>query len=496
MKKGIYILGMLLILIGACKSDEFLDTTPYGVAVDTPGAFFRNQDDALLAINATYRNLRQRYAAFAGDYGYGNIGTDDAWKGGGNPADNESLAQKENYTITPTIGEITDRWGQSYQGILNANKVLENVPGIDMDEALKTRIIGEAYFLRAVYYMDLAKWFGGVPIYPKNLVTPAEYLDVPRSTEEETWAFVEENLLEALSRLPKKSEYEAADIGRATQGAALGFLVRANALQNDLPQVKQYSEQLFDLGEYSLAPTYKEIWQSTGENGPGSIFEVQFTEAGQGWGSITLGSASGTAFGPRQGNDNYAGWGFVQARQELLDEFETDDPRLDHSLFFVPNQEYGPLDADNNAYFGKKVAYAPFTDYPIPAVPTDGSNNWRVLRLADIYLMYAESIYQSDPNTAMEYVNRIRQRAREGNNALLPDITGLSGQVLLDAIYHERRVELNLEGLRFHDLIRTNRKSILEQYGFQVGKNEKMPIPQAEIDNYGGRLPQNEGYSN
>jgi len=114
--------------------------------------------------------------------------------------------------------------------------------------------------------------------------------------------------------------------------------------------------------------------------------------------------------------------------------------------------------------------------------------------LADIYLLYAEAIYQSDPQTAMDYVNLVRARARDGNPDILPDVTGLSGQALLDAIWKERRVELNQEGLRFFDLIRTGRTDIMEPYGFQPGKHELMPIPQVEIDNYGGALQQNPGY--
>ena len=498
MKKGIFILILLATVMVACDTDKFLEPTPYGRASDD--TFFRNESDALLAINASYLNLRNRNNNFEGDYGWGNVGTDDAWKGGSGLADNPDMGQKQNYTLLPSNPTLVkNRWIQSFQGILNANKVLENVPAIDMDEDLKRRIIGEAYFLRGVYYMDLVKWYGGVPIYRKNLPTPTDYLQVGRNTAEETWAFVEENLLEALSRLPRKSEYGSSDIGRATQGAALGFLMRANLLQNDMADVKQYGEQLFALGEYSLTPTYLEIWQSTGENGPGSIFEVQFTEAGQGWGAEVQGSATGKAFGPRQGlTGGYNGWGFTQAKQDLLDEFETGDPRLDHSFYLAQNQEYSPRDpGTGDVYYGRKVAWEPYTDYVVPMVPTDGSNNWRVLRLADAYLMYAESVYQSDPESARTYVNLVRARAREGNASILPDVPpGTTGQTLLDAIYHERRVELNLEGLRFHDLIRSGRTSILEQLGFQVNKHEVMPIPQEEVDNYGDSsiMPQNPGY--
>jgi len=152
------------------------------------------------------------------------------------------------------------------------------------------------------------------------------------------------------------------------------------------------------------------------------------------------------------------------------------------------------IDDNGTAYFGRKVAYEPHSKYPVPNAANDGPVNWRVIRLADIYLSYAEAVASTDPSTAMEYVNKVRRRAREGNNNILPDLTGLNGQALMDAIYHERRIELNLEGHRFQDLVRTGRTSILEPYGFTSGKHEKMPIPQAEIDNFGGVLEQNNGY--
>jgi len=303
---------LLLIVVSACKTDEFLEPTPYGVATDE--GFLINESQAIQGINSTYRNLREWYNGFNGDYAFGNIGTDDAWKGGSDVGDNPDLAVIEGYSITPASGGITGRWSNSFQGIRNANNIIEKVPLIDdMNAALRERIVGEAYFLRGVYYFDLAKYFGGAPIFPENLATQEEYLTVPKNTEEEVWAFVEESLVEATKRLPKKSEYEAKDTGRATIGAALGFLVRANLYQNDMTDVKKYSEDLFDLGEYSLAPTYAEIFTPDGENGPGSIFEVQFIEQQQGWGNA-LGNTCGTAFGPRKGD--YGGWGFTMARQE------------------------------------------------------------------------------------------------------------------------------------------------------------------------------------
>lgn len=198
--------AILTVGLVACEADKFLEPTPYGLASDD--TFFRNKSDALFAINGAYHSLKQWNNNFAGDYAWGNIGTDDAWKGGSSPSDDAPLTNLESYAIQTTNNYVRERWEQDYKGIRNANNVIANVPGIEgMDEDLKGRIVGEAYFLKGAYYFDLAKYFGGVPILSENLALTEDYLKTPRATEADTWDYAEENLLEALSRLPKKSEY-------------------------------------------------------------------------------------------------------------------------------------------------------------------------------------------------------------------------------------------------------------------------------------------------
>lgn len=492
MRKIIYVLTTVLAIgFVGCNEEEFLEPTPYGLAGDA--TFFRNAADAQLAINAVYTSLRIQGDGFNGDHSWGLLGTDEVFKGGSGPADNPDQTFMQNYTLDPgNVGQITGRWANNYVGIRNANKVLENVPAIEMDEALKNRILGEAYFLRGVFYFDSAKYFGGLILLPENLATPEEYLEQTRSSIEETYATIEADLLKAVDLLPVRSSYAAEDIGRATKGAALGFLTRANAYQNNLPAVKNYAEGIFALNEYELAPTYSEIFTPEGENGIGSIFEVQFQEAGQGWGNARQGTANIRAFSPRQ--STLTGWGFSQPRLDLVNEYETDDPRLDTKVFTETGQEYNPNPGDTN-YFSRIMTAEPYSTYPEPGAPNDSPMNWRVLRLADIYLLYAESVASSDPELAITYLNLVRARAREGNAAILPDIaSGTTGAALTDAIRHERRVEMSMEGLRRFDLIRWGSYDILTPLGFQEGKHELMPIPQTEIDNFTGNLQQNSGY--
>ncbi|NNE56230.1 MAG: RagB/SusD family nutrient uptake outer membrane protein [Flavobacteriales bacterium] len=143
-------------------------------------------------------------------------------------------------------------------------------------------------------------------------------------------------------------------------------------------------------------------------------------------------------------------------------------------------------------YFLNAADEAPFGD----AAP-NGPTNDRVIRYADVLLFHAEAAYHNgQEEAARNSLNLVRERARGGDDSILPDVTA-SGQELLDAIYHERRVELGMEGHRFFDLARQGRAAQVMQdlgFGFVEGVHELFPIPQVEITLSGGLITQNPGY--
>ncbi|WP_233530652.1 RagB/SusD family nutrient uptake outer membrane protein [Gelidibacter salicanalis] len=247
-------------------------------------------------------------------------------------------------------------------------------------------------------------------------------------------------------------------------------------------QVETYGDQLFALG-FELTPDYSTIFQPEGEWNSGSLFEINFA---------TDASILGTGIPTRVNPNSNGGGGFIQARDGLRNEYELNDPRLNATLFFKD----APYGTD---WYVRKYSWAPYTRYDKPTIGgnNNSANNVRIIRLADAYLMYAEAIYNSDPGKAIEYVNKVRTRAR-GNElpSVVPDLPPtLSGGPLLDAIYHERRVELAGEGHRFHDLVRTGRAAaLLTQYGFVEGKHEVVPIPVEQITLSEGVLLQNPNY--
>ncbi|WP_139062132.1 RagB/SusD family nutrient uptake outer membrane protein [Ochrovirga pacifica] len=468
-------------VVSTSCTDEYLEISAYGTPVES--SFYKTPEDAEQALNAAYSPTREMYgkenfwAGFSTDICFGDAGTDDMLKGGANPADNIHLFEKENYNITSSNVAVSRIWQVNYKGILYANLVLKHIPAIEFtDEERKKEILAEAYFLRAYYFFDLVNTYGGVPIVDKPLKV-GEF-NLPRATKEETYAFIEEDLKKAIADLPSRFNKGTDYLGHADKGAALGLMMRVSLYQNKMNQVKTYGEQFLTL-PYTL-PEYDKIFKQEGEWNSGSVYEINFA---------TNTSNVGTSIPRYLTVRSEKGYGFMQIKEDLRNEFEPNDPRFDASFYNVPGG-YG------TEWYNKKYSWAPHSDYAFPTVGgiNNSANNIKVIRLSDVFLMYAEAIYDTDPLTAIEYVNKVRRRAR-GNElpTVVPDLPlTLSGQALLDAIYHERRVELAGEGFRYHDLIRTGRaEAILGPLGFQAGKHEVMPLPFDQIQLSQGVLEQN-----
>lgn len=212
-----------LIISGGC-SDDYLDKTPLDQF--TTDVFFQTDEHALQAVNAAYDPF-QFWEYYSNRFQYlGNIASDDAVKGGFGASDQAQFDLINSFSIFPDNVALKNRWQAIYVGIFRANIVLDNVPDIDMDATLKARILAEAKFIRALNYFNLVVAFGGVPLIDRQMGIDEQ--NVPRSTTAETWAFIEKDLTEAAADLPVS--YGAADIGRATRGAANGLLGKALVL--------------------------------------------------------------------------------------------------------------------------------------------------------------------------------------------------------------------------------------------------------------------------
>ena len=309
---------------------------------------------------------------------------------------------------------------------------------------------------------------------------------------------IEQDLIQAIGDLPPRSEYPLSDLGRITKGAAQGLLIKAYLFQSKWAEAKAIAEDLINSGEYSLVGNYNQIFTETGENNAESIFEIQYMNASGGnWGRNNANEGSfSNVFQRARGQ--FEGYGFNLPTQDFVDEFfkeGVEDPRLKATVFregdlmgdrgfFTKDATGFPHEYYPKKYFNNKSEEAPFGD-PNP----NGGSNDRVIRYADVLLMHAEAAFHTGDETAAKTsLNQVRRRVNMREIAA-------SGNALLEAIYHERRVELGLEGHRFFDLVRTGRAAaVLGPLGFKAGTHEVLPIPDSQIQASNGALTQNPGY--
>lgn len=488
MKKIIYVCSIVLITLFSC--DDFLEIEPQDSLTST--GFYITAKDAVLAVNAAYDGF-QTLNYYGLNYPMMlNLSGGDAVKGGFGAGDRAQYLEYINFNVTD--GNIrTQEFYQSAWGSINrANQVLDNVgimeTGPEFSEALKSRILGEATFLRALHYYNLVLGFGGMPIY--TTVPKIEDDPFPRASIDDTWAFIIQDLQDAAASLP--DAYESADLGRATKGAANAMLARISAFRGNWSDVVTYTNAVISSpAGYDLAPDYGSNFDGSGNNNIESIFEVQYTisstslgvwgQAGD-WNSSALSRYSA----PQLEN---GGWAFMSPSQDLVDDYEAGDLRLAATVYQTGDPYNGGTfdptagtHAANAGNFGLKK----FTGVGDDTNGLGFAINLKLVRFGEILLLKAEAENElNGPTaTALDPLNRIRVRAA------LPEVNavnnpGLDQSVLRDILLHERRIELSYEGVRFYDVIHRGRAAeFFGARGFEPG-DELFPIPPAELEETG-----------
>jgi starch-binding outer membrane protein, SusD/RagB family len=480
-----------LVLLFGCE--DYLNKPPQGnlITVNFP----TSASDAEQAVNAVYNTTRITEFNF-GLFPIMDIMSDDAHKGS-NPGDQGStIGPFDNFTHIAGAGQTREWWNTLYLGVKRANVVVEYVPGIGMDGALKARYIAEAKFLRALFYFDLVRAFGGVPL----IISVNAPIKTPRASAADILALIEADLTEAIASLPEKDAYSGTDVGRASKGAAHALKARVHLWQSEFTEAETHALAVINSGKYDLEAVFDNANSKTGEFGVESVFEI----GAIGEESLTNGGNQYANVQGVRGNPN-RGWGFNRPSEDLKASFEAGDPRLEATILCTGEVIDGvTIDGDGltpNGPAKNAYTYPGFPDgieevecynqkvwTPGINVPTQFGHNRRFIRYADVLLMAAEALNENGKSDdALDYLNEVR--ARVG----LTPVNETNQDLLREIIFHERRVELALEGHRFWDLIRTGRaKDVLEPYGFQEGKHELLAIPQAEIDLAG--LEQNDGW--
>ncbi|WP_192348468.1 RagB/SusD family nutrient uptake outer membrane protein [Algoriphagus sp. Y33] len=479
----------ILMSVGLMSCEDYLDKAPK--AELTSENFFQDELQATQAVNAIYAHLRSFNVHVFSYIGITDIASDDADKGSV-PGDAGFLQDINDFTFDANNSAVNGIWSGYFQGIFRTNQVIVNVPEIDMDEELKTRLIGEARFLRAYFYFFLVRTYGDLPLIDRPL-NPDEYTQ-SRVSKEQIYEFIEEDLSFAAANLPEKSEYPASELGRATTGAAKSFLAKAHLFQNDYQEAFDLAQEVISSGEYDLYPDYEGIFRREGEHSSESIFEVSTVALEAGGGGSQFNEVQGIRGDPNNG------WGFNSPSDDLMAAYEQNDPRLMATIIndgdTLPSGEVvaGDPNMGENARFSRK-AWLP--ERPPSGFGNSGANI-RLFRYADLLLIAAEAANEiGNPSQALEYVNLVRERARQGDDSVLPDLTITDQASLRAAIWHERRVELAMEQHRYFDLVRQEQaQEVFAALGitWTPGKHEVYPIPQSEIDISGGSITQNPGY--
>nr|WP_269686628.1 RagB/SusD family nutrient uptake outer membrane protein [Flavobacterium lacustre] len=416
--------------------------------------------------------------------------------GAGGGSDGIETQDNSNFVTTTDNQGVLDIWRGPWPGILMSNMVLKVAPNLSIDEDIKNRSMGEAYFLRAHYYFILVRYFGDLPLITTPQSSDSD-LYPERVSKDLIYDQIISDLEKAAELLPNKSEYTGANVGRANKGAALGELAEVYlTLGNNWQKVVDLTTQVEGLG-FSLNTNYADNFNPSNENSVESLFEVQYNSNGgfSFWSNENQASWTSTFMGPRGSNFVGGGWGWNQPTQEFIDSYEPNDSRKDITVLYTGCPAF-----DGKTY---QATYST-TGYnvrkflvPLSAVSSYDNSplNFPILRFSDILLMKSEALNELGQTSQAEVpLNKVRNRAGLSNIA-----SGLSQEEFRNAVLKERRVELAFEGQRWFDLIRVNKGQYGLDFLHSIGKNNAtskhllFPIPQIERDR-NPKLTQNPGY--
>ncbi len=480
--KNIVPIAVLFVLVVFTSCKKELELAPHQIYYDN---FYQTEEDALSAVNAVYDVLGSVSQYCSSLWLVQDISSDDC---NARPTLNDpNLHQFTTYDIQPSNNYLAGIWQGSYLGISRANVVLEKVPGIEMDSAIRVRIQGEARFLRALFYFNMVRLFGEVPLdtVPVSASLGDDEIYLTKSPVNAVYAQIIKDLILAADMLPAKYT-SPNDKGRATKGAAWGLLSKVYLTTEDWTNAYLTADKVKVLNQYSLFPDYISNFKEINKNGKESVFEVQFYKK-----ATAENSQMVIAGLPSIQGLFSAGTETMLPTQDLINSFETGDHRKDVTFF----------DHYWNYVFEPHIWKYWDQDAYKPSATTQSGADFMVMRYSEILLIYAEALNEANAGPTVEAydaINQIRKRARNSVADVLPDLADLSQSDFRQAVLNERRHEFVSEGQRWYDLVRT--RSLIENVKRAKGEtsnptaiNYVFPIPQRELDN-NRNLKQNEGY--
>lgn len=512
----------MLPLLAGCE--DFLDKEITGNAIDenyydTPYKMQSALDAAYDVLQSdSYNDQEWRFGEALGD---NVIGTDEGLS--------SQMGQLVNFRFNTSNTIILSRWNVNYKGIHRVNQVISNIDRVKISTTQYSAyrdiryMLGQAKFLRAFYYFNLVKTFGGVPIRPEE--ESVDNLVVPRSSLEECYAYIEKDLREAAIMLPT-GYTSTTDVGKATKGAAVGLLMKVLLYQTTPGAQSEKWEELVELGRYfidgenmtlgqmiqyngeedwealrkrlwfkpkelntesdpyetaemNLDPLvgvygldYRDYYNSPLNNGSKWAYVYQWYADGE----FCKGSVFEVVFNESAdgtGGDTNEGAGIeffdvgtvkMYATDEILTNIFGTDVRRDFCIHHQGNTPDGEIWQGGEGRYVSLKWYTPRKDKPKYA--GDNGRNFRLIRYVDIVLMYAEALNECNfREEALQQLNNCKAQVNTINGSTKLYVAGGYGYVR-DQIWQERRMELAFEWDRYFDLVRQRRVAdVMKTYG-------------------------------
>jgi hypothetical protein len=477
-------MAMTSVLMMSCSKD-FIRINPIStVSIDVLYKTDKDYADALVGV---YSVFQDEYSNF---WQYGDVRGDDTRSG---LVSNLSVSDMDKFILNNDAGVLLSSWQNNYNIINRANNILAKIEKADAAVIKnKDQYIGEAKFLRSLAYFNLVRIFGDVPMVTVNVSIDDAYKTGREKVDKIYDELIIKDLQDAAKKLPVK--YATTDVGKATQGAAKSLLGKVYLTRKDFTNAEATLKEVTTLG-YALLKNFNDLFDYTKDEhhseyiydieyeqglNEGSIFTTQFSLSFQGAG--VLANVMATAYGlpPAGGGDQGC------PTDGLFAAYDPADLRKDISVAkgLTYNGVYTPISTTGIGSFTKKYLTS-------MTRANDSRANWKVIRYADVLLMYAEALNENGKtNEALTFLNQVRTRAG------LPGYTNISKDDAREKIIQERRFELYMEGHRWFDLVRTGRAYTVCQ---PLGMKPYMtvfPIPQTQIEiiNNPAVFPQNQGY--
>ncbi|HKK46008.1 MAG TPA: RagB/SusD family nutrient uptake outer membrane protein [Balneolaceae bacterium] len=496
--KSITSLLLIVLMIGAygCKLNE----TPYSTVASND--FYKNQDQAQVALNGVY--ARFWWGVVNEDNIYLNENPTGILQAYQNPND------FDNFSWTPSDGNLQDVWSVGYDAINRANTLLDNLQNSKIPSSAKNNIAGQAKFLRALVYFKMVTLWGGVPLY-KHATTSLKNVNKPRTSADSIYAFIESDLNSAIDDLSPYSESDHQQ-GKVTSGAAMALLAKVYAQQQKWPEAAAECKKVMDLNEFGLMPDYHNVFNPADNNNKEMIFSIQHLQGGH---TSAKRNSFPFSFGPADQSTSKGevhfynvGRGYVYWQADTT-YFNNTPDTYRKSQTMRETMPYYYASGSSNLVNQQVTLNRPFVVKYYYLDKNSGNLETNmgtpIIRYSDVLLTYAESLNEANNGptpAAYDAINKVRARARgEGTShaqpqSTYPPLSGLSQSAFRDSVLAEEAREFEGEGHRRLDLLRHDRFiSDAKKRGVSAAQDYRKlyPIPSEEI-NRNSNLKQNSGY--